>query len=69
MVADTGEGIPQHLQRSIFEPFVTTKDSIGTGLGLWVSEGIVKKHNGQITLRSNVDPIRHGTTVSMFFPF
>jgi hypothetical protein len=69
LVADTGDGIPQHLHRSIFEPFVTTKESTGTGLGLWVSEGIVKKHNGRIAMRSNVHPERHGTAVSMFFPF
>ena len=69
VVADTGEGIPQHLQRTIFEPFVTTKQSTGTGLGLWVSEGIVKKHNGQITFRSSVDPAHQGTAVSIFFPF
>ena len=69
VVVDTGDGIPQHLQRTIFEPFVTTKESTGTGLGLWVSEGIVKKHNGRIAMRSSVDPVRHGTAVSMFFPF
>jgi PAS domain S-box-containing protein len=69
VVVDTGDGIPQHLQHTIFEPFVTTKESTGTGLGLWVSEGIVKKHNGRIAMRSSVDPVRHGTAVSMFFPF
>ncbi len=69
VVADTGDGIPQRLHRTVFEPFVSTKESTGTGLGLWVSEGIVKKHNGQIRLRSGIDPVRHGTAVSMFFPF
>ena len=68
VVADTGEGIPYSLQRTIFEPFVSTKESTGTGLGLWVSEGIVKKHNGRIALRSSAAPVRHGTTVSIFFP-
>ena len=68
LVADTGDGIPDFLQQTIFEPFVSTKETTGTGLGLWVSEGIVKKHNGRICLRSSVHPVRHGTTVSMFFP-
>jgi signal transduction histidine kinase len=69
LVADTGDGIPKHLQPTIFEPFVSTKESTGTGLGLWVSEGIVKKHNGRIKVSSSNDPTRHGTTVAMFFPF
>lgn len=52
-VADTGVGIePTQLQR-IFEPFFTTKPvGQGTGLGLSISYGIIKKHGGQITVKS-----------------
>jgi two-component system NtrC family sensor kinase len=52
-VADTGQGIPEaHLTR-IFEPFFTTKEvGKGTGLGLSITHDIVKKHNGEITVRS-----------------
>ncbi len=67
-VADTGEGISLELQKRVFEPFVSTKESTGTGLGLWVSEGIVKKHNGKIVLRSSTDPMRHGTVFSVWLP-
>lgn len=67
-VADTGHGIPQSLMASIFEPFVTTKESMGTGLGLWVVEGILRKHNGRILLRSTTRAERHGTVFSLFFP-
>ena len=42
-VADSGCGIPPAIQPSLFQPFFTTKKDVGTGLGLWVSKGIVAK--------------------------
>jgi PAS domain S-box-containing protein len=68
-VADSGSGIPQELRASVFEPFVSTKKTTGTGLGLWVTEGIVRKHGGRIAFRSKAGPADHGTTFSIFFPF
>jgi PAS domain S-box-containing protein len=51
-VGDTGTGIdPEHLSH-IFEPFFTTKQSVGTGLGLWVTKEIVSRHGGKIRVRS-----------------
>lgn len=64
-LADTGEGIPAELRGQIFEPFMTTKASSGTGLGLWVSAGIVQKHRGRLSLRSKVG---RGTVFSVWFP-
>jgi PAS domain S-box-containing protein len=51
-VADSGFGIPEDLRAHIFEPFVTSKDATGTGLGLWVSKEIIEKHRGAVRVRS-----------------
>jgi signal transduction histidine kinase len=68
VIADTGSGIsPTHLKK-LFEPFYTTKQDVGTGLGLWVSREIVQKHGGNITLRSSVTPGHSGTVFSIFLP-
>ena len=66
-IADTGHGMSHSVQQRIFEPFFTTKDMNGTGLGLWISEGIVQRHEGRLTLRSS-DGARHGTIFSLFLP-
>ncbi len=68
VVADTGSGIDPVNRKHIFEPFFTTKGERGTGLGLWVSHGIVLKHGGSMRLRSCVTPGRSGTVFSVFLP-
>ena len=53
-ISDTGVGIPEENFKKVFNPFFTTKEvGEGTGLGLAVSYGIIKKHNGEIILESN----------------
>jgi signal transduction histidine kinase len=67
-VADNGSGIPRNHLRQIFEPFYTTKKDTGTGLGLWVSRGIVQKHGGSIRVRSRASGRSTGTVFSIFLP-
>lgn len=72
-IADTGSGIPKHVMARVYEPFLSTKEATGTGLGLWVTENIVRKHGGTIQLRSRSredapDGVATGTVFRLFFP-
>jgi PAS domain S-box-containing protein len=67
-VADDGVGIPEQLQSRLFNPFVSTKEEGGTGLGLWVCRNILERHGGSMELESSTDANNRGTTVSIFLP-
>lgn len=63
--SDTGTGIAPEILPHIFEPFFTTKAEKGTGLGLWVSFGIIQSHNGHISVKSRPD---RGVTFTISLP-
>jgi two-component system NtrC family sensor kinase len=69
-IADTGEGIPENIQKHIFEPFFTTKEvGRGTGLGLSLCYGIVQKHGGTISFESPRKDVNKGTAFYVILPF
>ncbi len=67
LVSDLGSGIPQDVKARLFTPFVTTKESLGTGLGLWVTQGMVEKHGGSVRFRSRTEA-PSGTVFRVYFP-
>ncbi len=67
VIADDGPGMSREIRASLFQPFFTTKGQKGTGIGLWISQGIIAKHGGSIRLRSTPGEI-HGTCFSVFLP-
>jgi signal transduction histidine kinase len=65
VVEDTGTGIPEHIQRKIFDAFFSTKGSKGTGLGLAVTKKVVEEHGGKLELHSTPG---EGTTFIVRLP-
>ena len=64
-IGDSGCGMTPEVRRKLFTPFFTTKADVGTGLGLWVTKGMVEKARGRIRVRSRENA---GTVFSMIFP-
>jgi PAS domain S-box-containing protein len=67
-IADNGQGFSPESRQRAFEPFFTTKNDKGTGIGLWVTKGIVEKYEGTMKLRSGNEPGNSGTCITVFFP-
>jgi PAS domain S-box-containing protein len=67
-LCDTGSGIRPEDARHLFEPFFSTKSQKGTGLGLWISKGIVTKYEGTIRFRSLRLSSGNVTCFSVFLP-
>jgi PAS domain S-box-containing protein len=66
-IADSGPGIPFEQRSNLFSPFFSSKGERGTGLGLWISKGIMDKNGGHIRFRScTTEP--SGTVFSIFIP-
>jgi PAS domain S-box-containing protein len=67
-ILDSGPGISDQASHKIFQPFFTTKGDQGTGLGLWVSMGIVQKHGGNIRIENSNDGDLRGASVRVYLP-
>jgi PAS domain S-box-containing protein len=67
-LGDTGSGITPEDARRLFEPFFSTKSAKGTGLGLWISKGIIQKYDGTIHFRSIRTSRGGATSFRIFFP-
>ena len=67
-VSDKGTGITEENLSHLFEAFFTTKKDLGTGLGLWVSRGLIEKHNGTLTVETSTGQSDHGTTFTILLP-
>ena len=63
---DNGAGMDEATQKHIFEPFFTTKGKEGTGLGMSIIYGIIKRHHGDIRVESELG---QGTTITISLPF
>ena len=68
LFADNGPGIPQQNRRKVFEPLFSTKKGKGAGLGLWITQQLVRKQRGGLRLRSSDKPRCSGTCFSVFLP-
>ncbi len=67
-VGDSGTGMSAEIRAHLFELFKSTKGNNGSGLGLWISKGIIEKHRGSIQVRSCDGLGRSGTVFSIFIP-
>jgi PAS domain S-box-containing protein len=67
-ILDTGVGIKPEDAKRLFQPFFSTKSTKGTGLGLWISKGIVQKYDGSLTCRSYKGPAGCITCFRVFLP-
>jgi signal transduction histidine kinase len=68
-IADTGSGMSLETRKHMFDAFYTTKGSGGSGLGLWVTARIVRKHRGHIHVRSRPRAQSGGTAFTLVFPY
>lgn len=67
LVADDGPGVPAHLEKSLFEAHATGKPK-GSGLGLWISERIIRNHNGRVRYRTSRRAGKTGTAFRISLP-
>ena len=67
-IADNGVGITPDVLPKVFDAFFTTRATVGTGIGLFIAKNFIQGHGGQISIESQTQPEKHGTTVRIFLP-
>jgi signal transduction histidine kinase len=67
-IRDDGVGIAAHDLPKVFEAFFTTRNTVGTGIGLFVARQFVEGHGGRIDIESRNGAEDHGTAVRVFLP-
>ncbi len=65
VISDTGEGMSPEVQRRLFDPFFTTKGARGNGLGMSIVYGIIRRHGGDVVVKSERD---QGTLFEVTLP-
>lgn len=68
LFADNGPGIPKKYRSKVFEPFFSTKNGKGTGLGLWVSNRLVRQQHGELHLVNHGATGDSGSCFAVFLP-
>ena len=68
LFSDSGTGIPHPIVPRIFNAFYTTKETSGSGIGLWLTAEVVKKHGGTLRLRTRTEGPYRGTLIDLFIP-
>ena len=67
-VEDDGVGIQANDLPKVFDAFFTTRNTVGTGIGLFVAKQFIEGHGGGISIESDSESEKHGTTVRVFLP-
>jgi len=67
-IEDNGVGIPANALPKVFDAFFTTRNTVGTGIGLFIARQFVEGHGGRMEIESSDDAKNHGTVVRIFLP-
>lgn len=68
VLSDSGVGIPESAYPHIFDAFYTTKELKGSGIGLWLTSEAIRKHQGNVRVRSRTRGPYRGTIFDIFIP-
>jgi signal transduction histidine kinase len=67
-IRDNGVGIAAEVMPRVFDAFFTTRNTVGTGIGLFIAKQFVEGNGGSIAIESKTDGKNHGTIIRVFLP-